>query len=269
MPPAAVPNNTTVFVAGRQFPIQSIDFAGLTYDLAKLKTDSDNGGLHFYASGQKGYHIVLKTNKTFDLYKVNTLYTNSSCTGSQTDWGMWSISSAGGAETFVANYAIPSNGLVFIEDHVWVDGQINGSRLTIGAGVFPDNASRRKNIIVNKDLLYTNFDGTDAIALIAQNNINVGLNSNNVLVIDAALMAQNGRVGRHYYSSSCGSNYVRSTLTSYGMISTNIRYGFAYTDGTGYQTRNLTYDGNFLYAPPPSFPLSSDQYQVISWKEIK
>ena len=105
--------------------------------------------------------------------------------------------------------------------------------------------------------------------MVAQNNFNVGLLSNDTLTIDGALMAQNGRVGRHYYSSSCGSSYRRSTLNLYGMIGTNIRYGFAYTDGTGYATRNINYDGGFLYAPPPSFPLSSDQYEVISWKELQ
>ena len=87
--------------------------------------------------------------------------------------------------------------------------------------------------------------------------------------IDGALIAQNGRVGRHYYSSSCGSNYVRSTLTLNGMIATNIRYGFSYTDNTGYQVRNLNYDANLLYSPPPSFPLTSDQYEILKWQEVK
>ena len=53
------------------------------------------------------------------------------------------------------------------------------------------------------------------------------------------------------------------------MIVTDQRYGFAYTDGTGYQTRNIIYDANLLYSPPPSFPLTSDQYQTISWEEVK
>lgn len=51
------------------------------------------------------------------------------------------------------------------------------------------------------------------------------------------------------------------------MIATNIRYGFAYTDGTGYSSRDIIYDANLLYAPPPSFPLSGNQYQVLSWTE--
>jgi hypothetical protein len=96
----------------------------------------------------------------------------------------------------------------------------------------------------------------------------VGQYSANDLRIDAALIAQNGRAGRHYYGSSC-SNDTRNSLTLYGMIATNLRYGFAYTDGTGYDTRNIIYDANLLYGPPPSFPLTSDQYQIISWEETR
>ena len=126
---------------------------------------------------------------------------------------------------------------------------------------------------MNNDLLYTNYDGSDVLGLIAQGNINVGMVSDNDLRIDAALIAQNGRVGRHYYrppgggSQRCSPYHTRQTITLWGMIATNQRYGFAYTDGTGYQTRNLNYDGSLLYAPPPSFPLTSDQYVTLSWEE--
>ena len=111
------------------------------------------------------------------------------------------------------------------------------------------------------------------IALIAQNNFNVGMWSEDDLRIDAALIAQNGRVGRYYYDSDCksgGTNYYdRAVLTLFGMIATNQRYGFAYTNGTGYNIRNITYDTNLLYGPPPSFPLTSSQYQTISWQEVQ
>jgi hypothetical protein len=53
------------------------------------------------------------------------------------------------------------------------------------------------------------------------------------------------------------------------MIASYARYGFAYTDGTGYNIRNINYDANLLYAPPPSFPLTSDQYEILSWQEVK
>lgn len=277
-PPATVPNRTDIFMAGRQFPVAVVDFAGITTDLSQMKADAIASGRYFGASGSQGYRIVLKTNDTFDIYRVNSLRsTPNNCTNSsnQTGWGVWSIGTSGGAQTLLySNQAFPSNGIIFLEDHVWVEGQVNTARLTIAAGRFPDSPSTRKDIIVNNDLLYTNYDGQDAVALIAQGNITTGLFSENDLRIDAALMAQNGRAGRFYYGSNCESSgsaneYNRNSITLYGMIGTSQRYGYAYTDGTGYNARNIIYDSYLLYAPPPSFPLTSSQYQTISWEEIK
>ena len=270
LPPAQVPSRPDVFEAGRQFTVPAVDFAGLTADLAQMKADAQTNGKYFAGSGGLGYRVVLKTNDTFDLYRVNSLVSPpSGCSSSQSGWGTWSINTTGGAQTFLANHQFPANGIIFAEDHLWVEGQIDGARLTISSAKFPDNSSTRTSIAVNNNILYTNYDGSDIIGLIAQNNFNVGLKSLDTLRIDAALIAQNGRVGRHYYGSSCGTGYVGSTITLLGMIATNQRYGFAYTDGTGYQTRNINYDGNLLYAPPPSFPRTSDQYTTISWEELK
>ncbi len=275
-PPAAVPTRTDVFEAGRQFPVPAVDFAGLTNDLAEIKADAQSSGLYFAASGGLGYHAVLQTDDTFKLYRVNTLVpVPNGCTNvvGQQNWGTWSIKSGG--ETLLGTYAFPNNGLIFFEDHVWVDGKIDGAHITIAAGRFPDNPAHRKSIIVNNDLLYTNYDGRDLIGLIAQQDIGAGMVSEDDLRIDAALVAQNGRIGRNYYrepsggQQRCSPYHIRDTITLYGSLATYDRYGFAYTDGTGYQNRNIIYDGNLLFAPPPSFPLTSDQYITISWEEIE
>ncbi len=271
LPPTAIPSRPDVFEAGRAVGIPAVDFAGLTANLAQMKTDAQAAGRYFAASGALGYRIVLKTNDTFDLYRVDSMVpVPNGCTDvqGQQDWGTWSVN----AQTFLRNYTFPANGLIFAEDDVWVAGQINTARVTIAAARFPDNAAQRKSITVNEDVRYTNYDGQDVIALVAQDNINVGLISEDDLRIDAAIIAQNGRVGRFYYrppgsnQNRCSPYDVRQVITLYGMIGTYDRYGFAYTDGTGYQTRNIIYDGNLLYGPPPSFPLTTDQYQTISWK---
>lgn len=269
LPPSAVPVRSDVFTAGRQFPVPAVDFNGITQDLANIKSAASSSGYYRGPSGQRGYEIVLKTNDTFDIFRVNSLRAApSGCYNqlSQSGWGTWSIAST---STIATNVPFPSNGLIFIEDDVWVRGQINTARLTIAAGRFPVNPSTYANITTNESVRYTNYDGQDVLSLMTQNNINVGLYSTNVLTVDAALMAQNGRVGRYYYNSNCGSYYVRNTISSFGMIGTNQRYGWAYTDGTGYQTRNITYDGNLLYGPPPSFPITASQYDIISWEEVK
>ncbi len=276
LPPTALPARPSVFQTGRQLSVPSFDFVGLTTDLATMKTNAQSAGRYFASSGALGYRVVLKTNDTFDLYRVNSLLNPASnCTNTQgqTGWGTWSIGTGGGAQTLVGNYAFPANGLIFLEDHVWVEGQINTARLTIASGKFPDNPATRTSITVNNNLLYTNYDGQDVVALIAQNNFNVGMVSLDTLRIDGAIVAQNGRAGRYYYpgssSNTCQPYHVRNTLTLYGMIATNQRYGFAYTNGNGYDTRSIIYDANLLYGPPPSFPLTSDQYSTISWQEVR
>ena len=266
-----IPVRSDVFLVGRQFPVPQADFTGITNDLSLIKTNATSNGKYLAASGKLGYHIVFKTNDTYDVYKVTNLTSASSgCSsdsnGGDASWGTWSISSSNG-ETFVANYANPTNGLIFVEDNVWVDGQINTARITVAAGKFPDKSTDRKSIFINKDLRYTNYDGRDIIGLIAQKDVKVGMESNNSLRIDAALMANNGKVGRFYYANSCSPYNHRTDITLYGMIGSSDRYGFAFTDGTGYNLRTIIYDANLLYGPPPSFPLTSDKYSTISWDE--
>jgi len=270
-PPSLVSVRTDIFAVGRQFPIPAVDFNGFTQSLANLKTLAQESDRYFAASGAQGYNIVLKTNGTFDLYKVTALVSApKSCNkpnwDSQEGWSTWSIKT----QTFIANYTFPTNGVVFVEDNVWVEGQINNARLTIASGRFPESDTTNTNISFTKDILYTNYDGRDVLALIAQNNINAGMESADTIEIDAALIAKNGRAGRYYYNASCHPYDDRTLLKLYGMITTNKRYGFAYTSnpGGGYATRQIIYDGNLLYSPPPSFPLTSDQYVTISWREI-
>jgi hypothetical protein len=235
-----------------------------------MKTDAQASGLYFAASGSQGYKIVVKTDDTFDLYRVNTLQSvPSGCSSSgQTGWGSWST----GSTTFLANYPFPANGLIFLEDHVWVEGTIDGARITIVAARIPDpGGASRKSITVNNDLLYTNYDGTDVIALIAQNDFNAGLFSADDLRIDAAIIAQNGRIGRYSYEDDCSPYDDRDTITLYGTLISALRYGFrygTYPSGSGYQNRNLIYDSFLLYDPPPFFPQTEDYHKVIFWKEV-
>ncbi len=289
-PPAAVPSHPSVFVVGRQFPVPAIDFTGLTADLSQMKTDAKANGFYLAGSGAMGYNVILKTDGTFDLYKVTAwkaapsgCVINNNATN-QAGWGTWSVNSEtpiNNPSTGINNYPLPANGIIFLEDNVFVEGQINKARVTIAAAVFPDDPLTRKSITVNNNLLYTNHDGQDVISLIAQNNVNVGMYSQDTLTIEAALIAENGRVGRYYYYPASGSGHTysancspydtRSKLTLNGMIASNVRYGFAYSGSvnTGYLIRNLNYDGNLLLSPPPSFPQTSDQYTTMSWQEIQ
>ncbi len=285
-----LPNPNTVFLGGRQFPVAPVDFSGITADLSTLKGQSQEpSGIYLPPSGRAGYHLVLKTSGQLDMYQVDSQsfcrYRPSSTWRSYND--IWSINSQSsftynGSSSI--NYPLPANGIIFAEDDVWVDGQIDDAKLTIVAAREP-LASGQATIVINNDLSYTNYDGRDTIGLIAQKDISVGFYSDNDIRIDAAVIAQTGRAGRYHYTYynlaanrydplGCGSRltgsppgYVyRDTLTLFGSIATNQRYGFAWTDGTGYQNRNLIFDDHLIFGPPPSFP-TTGEYAMISWEE--
>jgi len=274
LPPTTAPNRPDIFMTGRSFSVAPVDFAGITQDLKDMKDSAIADGFYQASTSYPGFEIVFNTDDTFTLYRVDTLVTApSGCTNSQnqTGWGTWSVNT----RLSLGTHPMPANGIIFVEDDVWVRGQINSARVTVASGRFPDLASTRSSITVSADLMYSSYTGTDVIALVAQNNINIGMVSDTDLRVDAALMAQNGRVGRYYYrppgggSQRCSPYHSRSVITSFGMIASFLRYGFAYTDGTGYITRTIIYDANLLYGPPPSFPLTADFYTPIFWNEKK
>lgn len=275
-PPTKYTNNSCpqIFLSGRRVNAPQISFNELALDLSSLRTKAIANGSYRGDSGAKGYLIRLKTNDTYDLYRVDTLRSKPSwCSNSkgEEDWDLWSVNTM----TYISNNPYPEDGIIFIADNLWVDGTIDSARLTIAAGRNAAGVSGKPdaNIIINDDVLYTTKDGADVIGLIAENNIFIGLYSADDLEIDGALIAEKGAVKRLYYNSSCSATYYkRNTLRTFGMYVTNKQPYFVHTSGgvvvSGYASQPARYDGNLLYAPPPSFPLTTDQYQVISWDEI-
>ena len=123
---------------------------------------------------------------------------------------------------------------------------------------------------MNNDIRYTNVDGSDVIGLIAQNYIRIGYASADVLHIDGALVAQSGAIWRDYYPAACGPQNIRTRIETNGSLISNRRYTFSWWCGafcSGYAAQVSTYDANMLYRPPPSFPLTTDRYQTVSWSE--
>lgn len=254
-PPSTVATRTDVFEAGREFPVAPLDFNGLLGDLSLMKSEAQNGahGSRYFDNSRQGRHIILKSNDTFDIRTVQSF--NASTNEIINYNGGWS------------NYPIPNGGVIFVENNVWLEGTVNGRRVTVVAANLI--SASQKTIYLGKDLRYTNYDCTDMIGVIGQNDVEVYRQSNNILRLDAALLAQSGRVGRANYT---GPYATRDTITVFGSIVSNQRYGFAWADAmgnhvSGYQTRNLYYDNNLLYCPPPYFPTGT-QYELDLWEEL-
>jgi hypothetical protein len=284
--PPNPPAQSDIFLSGRSFPEPTVSFdlldnyintayasattSGIVFDPRSAGTADPDSEPGYWgcinSSCDEGFHITFKTNNTFDIREVSKIYDD--CKQGQDYYPLFSIQNEGSAQ----NFPIPANGLIFVKNHLWVDGQINGSRVTILAFMEPFTGDTA-NITINNDLTYTNYDSLDAIGLIAQNDIGPGLYSEDDLRVDAALIAKSGRIGRTYYPANCDSEYhKRNIITVFGSLATNQRYGFSWACGesqqwcSGYNTRSLIYDNNLTFFPPPHFP-TTGEYTFISWKE--
>ena len=241
-------------MAGRKVGVLELNYEQISQDLGAVKNAASSTGYYWGPSGVGGYELVFATSGMYTVNRVNTTSTKGTC-----NYPRWTVQT----KSFLATGTIPDDGSMFFEDHLWVLGQVNGKRVTVGAGKFPDNALTRKNITVNSDIRYTQYDCSDSIALMAQNNLNIGYSSESDLRIDAALIAQNGSIGRDSFTpSKCGASSTRSVLTMYGTFVNKLIRGLS-----TYNTRTYVYDQNLLYCPPPGFPLTTDQYSQISWDE--
>lgn len=256
------------------FPVPAKDFVGITADMSTIEDLADNGGLHFNSSGRQGYQVIFKSNGTFDLYRIrNVDCFNGYVPNNQGNWTYTSIcyDERTSNRTFLANYAIPSNGVLFFEDHVWVEGVVDG-RVTLAAARFPVVASQYRNIYISDNLVYEQKSGDDVLGLIAQGDIIVPHNVPNNMEINAAALSQFRSIYRPYYRDMNGVPYaIRNSLTFFGAQISYAGGGWKYISGStvisGFINTNHTYDGNLLYTIPPGFPVG-DTYELISWEEV-
>ena len=257
LPPAAVPARTDVFLAGRKFPVATVDFNGVVGDLSYMKSQAQSGANNsrYFDNAQQGRHIIFNTNGTYSIRTVRDFSSGTNQIGSYQ--GNW------------ATYTIPNDGIIFVENNVWIEGAISNKRVTVAAANLSSSAV--KSIYIGKDIRYTNYDNcADMIGLIAQGDVEIFKGSEDDLRIDASLIAQSGRVGRQNYQG--GTDVHKNLITIYGAIASNDRYGFEWADNNGnhvggYYNRDIIYDKNILYCPPPYFPTGS-QYEQDLWQEL-
>lgn len=254
-----------------QFPVPAIDFDSVSVDLANLRDAADSGGVHLTSSGEEGWHFVF-SGTTYDLYRVNTR----DCYNGQGRWrrrfGQWYWEGSVycydiGNQTLVSSAnPIPSNGAIFVEDDVWVDGVVDG-RVSIGVGAFPVQAPYHK-IYINGNISYAVRGGDDVLGLLAQGDITIPYEVPDTMNIDAALLSQYGAIIRPYYDSN-----VKTELTIFGSQISYQSGGIRWVNGfgntvSGFDEANYIFDGNLRFNPPPSFPVGNT-YELISWEELE
>lgn len=247
------------------YPVPTVDFNSITMDLALVRADAISDGYYLGPQG-KGYHIIFNSDGTFDVYTISKL--ENSIWQLNDDWDDYEkIAEQINIETLQSSSnPIPANGLIYIEDDVWVEGTVNG-RATLIAAKFPDNPSERKNIYIEDNINYLDRDGNNVLGLIAQENIKVPKHAPDSLTIDALMLAQNGHVFRNHYSSQL----IRTSIEVYGNIVTNQPWTWSWANASGtvtdgYQNITTIFDAFAAENPPPSYP-TTGVYRFIFWEE--
>lgn len=265
-PPSSVPDRPDVFQAGRLFPVPTVDFNGVLGDLSLMKSEAQAGRGKYFNNDGQGRHIILKSNGTYDICTVQSFVASTNEINSyKRNSGSSTCSSCSGQ--CVSNYPIVNNGVIFVENNVWLEGTISSKKLTVAAANLV--SASVKSVYISHDITYAHANCSEMLGVIGQQDVEITRDSEDFLTLDAALMAQSGRVGRSNYT---GPNATRDTITVNGAIVSNERYGFAWADAlgnhtSGYIHRNLNYDNNLLYCPPPYFPTGS-QYFIDLWEEL-
>jgi hypothetical protein len=248
-----------------QFPQPNVDFSTITSNLATIKTSAQSAGIYLPPSTKQGYSLVFNADGTVSVYKVISLRAH------QTGWDVNLVAHNEDLD-YVANtrvlqftQAIPANGLIYIEDRTWVEGTVAG-RVLVAAATLPYNPATAPSILIPNNLVYSAKDGSVELGLIAQQDILVTYFAPAALEVDAALIAQNGSAQRYYFP-----NDIKTSITIYGTTCSFGTWTWSWVNASGtvvsgYQTTTTVYDGNLLYSPPPSFPLTTSGYQQISWR---
>lgn len=252
-----------------EFPVVPVDYEGMTNDLLDISQAAEATDTYYGFSYAYGYQIVFNDDNTFSIFRVTKKEPAVYSCAYVPKWTCGYYSHDVKNMSLVETKTVPSGGAIFIEDNVWVKGDIR-DRVTVAAGRFPDKTSTNVDIILNGNITYGGVkDGSRVFAAIAQRNILIpysGAPDN--MEINGAYVAQKGSFLRRCYKN--GLNKLKTSLIRYGMIASNGVPATAWlVDGnvvSGFQSGESVYDSNMLYGPPPYFP-TSGQYQLISWEE--
>jgi len=211
------------------FPAPPFDFDGITMDLAEIKSLTQGGqGIYLSPSDKQGYHIIFKNNRSIDIYEITEL---DSIYAYNLENGWHWEDSIIDSENFLGNHPVSEEcGLIFIEDDLWIEGEIKGKITVISADLI--SPSTETSIWIEGNIEYTTKDGSDGLVAVAQDNNLIGLYVPERLELHGIYIAQNGHFGRNHYSCSwywpeCKRDY----LEMFGSVVSNSRVGTKWTSG--------------------------------------
>lgn len=220
----------------------AVDFSQVTVDMQVMRQTAEGSGTYYASSGGSGFKVVISGNR-LQISRV---------TGG--------LSSGNLTTQVIGLVTIPSSGVVYFNEDVWVSGTYS-TKLTIASS---------RDIYVDGDLAPTDINSTDTCGLVAQRNIVVpswypNLPTN--MTLTAAMLAQTGSIYGDYHN---GVTKNKITITG-SMAYSDYGYFALYSGNTvvaGFKARSYNYDPRLEIEPPPSYPrLRDGSLRVSTWLE--
>ncbi|MCL4369169.1 MAG: hypothetical protein M1337_08415 [Actinobacteria bacterium] len=267
-----------------KFPVPPVDFNTVTSDFAKLAAlATGTANLPYVdpvAPGKAhGWYIKLLPNARYQAARVTDELESRTYSQGSRQGGYLTYDPLGGATPY------PDNGVIYANDNVWVEGTNLHGRVTIASSGQLNPAGKRNltSVHVVGDITYSSKDGSVAVGLIGQNNVEIpmyapyqagGQLSVMDMEVDAAVIAQQGAEFVNYDTSGSASSWGprRHQLAIYGSVSskgTPVRMADAgnTVDYAGFRYGANSYDSFLLHNPPPYFP-TVGSFQILDWREL-
>jgi hypothetical protein len=228
-----------------QIPVQ-VDFNTFTTALATVKSVAASVGNTYDVAGNIWW-IKFKTGVPkglFDVYKCSGV-----CSVNE---GSSTIPSP--LTAVATNVAVPTIGAIYFGQRVIVSGVVQG-QVTIAGNA---------DILIGDNITYQTpgtavVTGLDILGLIAKTDVIVPQFAPDLLTWYSATVAMTGFWRNGTGSSGVGTlNFWGSTATKQGGSMSSL-----------FTTRNYNYDSTLAYLQPPFFPVITNNYQVLLFREIK
>lgn len=257
--------NTSLF----EFPSAPVNFSGMTVDLALMRSKAQSDGLYIGPAGgnRPGYHLIFRSDGTLEVRRVNSKQ------GEPNGYAWGRYMNILNGTSLEGIYTLPADcPLIFVEDQVWLEGEVNGKFTLAAADI--DSSGVDPSIILNNDITYTNTDS--GLLAIGELDVLVGFEVPDDMELNGIFIAQKGHFGRNYYNYGVPHAWweyiVRNSLTINGTIVSNGRVGTKWVDQdgdyvSGFNYRFNSYDRNLVLDPPPLIPRTSDLYQFSQWRD--
>lgn len=246
-----------IFNGAKTFPAPVQDFNSIVVSFAEIASAADLQYELPTKAGGQGWHIVLRVDNSepagqrakADIYWVKKRHKNTKAIQK---------------ESFDQTLTLADSSAIYLRNDMWIDGTLAaGHKLTIAA--HHNGGGRDQRIYINGDTVYENYTSQTVLGLAAEDSIDTVQYPNlagagaddDILEVDAAMLAQTGFVGRSDYGNSI------DAMTIYGAIA--VKQDFLQED---VGTSELTYDPNFLVVAPPYFPTGSS-YVIDQWTEME